>query len=134
MEIREIQPAEYKAAQRLLIDNDFGSRVADPEQFRELVVRAQMALVAIESGAVIGFARAITDGVSNGYVSLLVVDEAHRRKGIGRALMAKLMGSDRRLTWVLRASRPDARAFYERLGFTSSTVAMERLREKQSDT
>jgi ribosomal protein S18 acetylase RimI-like enzyme len=131
MEIRQIDPAMYEAARQLLIDNGFGGRVESIEDFRLLVERAQRAIVAIVETQVVGFARALTDGVSNGYVSMLVVAAAHRRTGIGRALMYELMGEDRRLTWVLRSSRPEARAFYERIGFVASTVAMERPRAKR---
>jgi ribosomal protein S18 acetylase RimI-like enzyme len=130
MQIRDIEPAEYEAARRLLAENGFGRRVENAESFRLLAERAQRAIVAIVDGEVVGFARALTDGVSNGYVSMLVVSEAHRREGVGRALMHALMGDDRRLTWVLRSARPEARAFYERVGFVASAVAMERLRER----
>src|SRR4051794_9895080 len=106
MEVRAVLPNEVEAARQLLLTAGWVRKVANGEEFAKLISRSQLALVAIEDGQIVGFIRALTDGMTNGYISMVVVAEALRGTGIGRALVEAVVGSDERITWVLRAGRP----------------------------
>jgi GNAT superfamily N-acetyltransferase len=127
MEVRPIRPHEVEAARQLLLSAGWDRCVSEAAEFSALLDRSQVKLVAVAQGEVIGFLRAITDGMANGYISMVVVHEQHRGKGVGKALVHAAVGERRQMTWVLRAGRtPGVSEFYQKLGFAKSEVAMER--------
>lgn len=85
------------------------------------------AVVAVDGTRVIGFARALCDEVSNGYVSMVAVAPDLRGRGIGRELVRQLIQDDTGITWILRAGHGSDK-FWEKMGFQGSAVAMERVR------
>ncbi|MGE3926864.1 MAG: GNAT family N-acetyltransferase [Lautropia sp.] len=125
MEVRDLRENEIEAARRFLCTNGWGHRLGDVERFRRLVEGSQRTAVAIAEGEIVGFARGVTDGVSNGYLSMVAVDPKCRRNGVGRRLVAHVIGPDRSLTWVLRADREGAPQFFAAIGFVRSDAAME---------
>lgn len=128
MNVRPIRPEEFELARKLLSACGWTKKVEDLEVFATSVRASQIALVAEIDGQVVGFLRAITDGVFNGYISMVAVAPEHRGSGIGKALLAAAMGENTNITWVLRADREGVQDFYTSLGFEKSTVVMERRR------
>ena len=126
IEYRALAEGEQEAARRFLADLGWADRVADPERFARMVAGAHT-VAAWEGQRLVGFARALCDDASNGYLSTVAVAEDCRGKGIGRELVERLMGSDPGITWVLRAGR-GSEPFWEKMGFQRSAVAMERTR------
>jgi ribosomal protein S18 acetylase RimI-like enzyme len=129
MHIRPINRDEIEHARRMLAESGWTRKVEDTAKFEQLIERSQVALVAVQDDKVVGFIRALTDGVFNGYISMVVVSKAHRGKGIGSALLREAMGTNPEITWVLRADRDGVPDFYKKLGFRLSNVAMERRRQ-----
>lgn len=129
MQVRSADAAsDLDAVHHLLSTNGWAHRVGTVEDLGRLISASQRVLVAVKEDEVVGFARAITDGISNGYLSMVVVAEPHRRRGIGQALVMRLIGSDPDVTWMLRAGREGAAEFFAKLGFNASMTALERPR------
>ncbi|MCP2323765.1 GNAT superfamily N-acetyltransferase [Hamadaea flava] len=96
------------------------------EDFAEQVRTAWRVVGAFDSdGKLVGFARAVSDGLAIAYLADVYVDDAHRGHGLGVALVHKMIedGPGREFRWMLHTS--DAHGLYEKFGF-GSTTAMER--------
>jgi len=129
MEFKSITPEDYEAVRQFLTKVGWQQRVSDPEKFRRMMAKTDRIVVAWDGTQVVGFARALCDGVSNGYISMVGVSAEHRGKGIGRKLVENLIGNDVHITWILRAG-PGSEGFWEKMGFKGSEVAMERVRSQ----
>ena len=128
--IRDAQPSDVESVRLFLGENGWAHRTGSSEHFAQLIANSQRTALAIKDSHIVGFARGITDGLSNGYLSMVVVCGQHRREGVGRALVEHVMGDNTAITWVLRAGREGASDFFSKLGFETSTIAMERSRLK----
>jgi ribosomal protein S18 acetylase RimI-like enzyme len=128
--VRDVLPSEVESVRLFLGQNGWTHRTGSAEHFAQLIANSQRNAVAMKASQIIGFARGITDGLSNGYLSMVVVCGQHRREGVGRALVEHVMGENTDITWVLRAGREGASNFFSSLGFETSTIAMERPRGK----
>ena len=124
--VRKIDFSEIEKVRTLLASHGWADRVGDEDRFYMLVDNSTVANVAVVHRRVVGFVRAITDRLSNGYISMLIVDPAYRKQGIGRALINSIIEFGRpEVTWLLRAGREGAPEFFDALGFSKSAEAME---------
>ena len=127
MEVRPIAPDDYEPVRQFLSEAGWGQRVGDAEKFKKMIENTGRTVVALEGPRVVGFARALCDEVSNGYISMVAVAADVRGRGVGSELVRRLIGTDAGVTWVLRAGRGSG-GFWEKMGFKPSEVAMERVR------
>ena len=143
--IRPFAPADLPGAFDLLSTQGWAHRVHDApallrliEALLRLIEASQRVVVAEaagpegQAGQIIGFARAISDGLSNGHIAMAVVAPAHQRQGIGRQLVQALMVGGPGISWMLRASRSQAPEFFAKLGFVPAPDAMARPRAVQT--
>jgi len=128
IEFRGASSEDIDQLRMFLAANGWEKRVANVDRFRKMMENASRTVVAIESERIVGFARALCDDVSNGYIGTVAVAEDHRGQGIGREMVRRLMGDDPNITWVLRAGR-GSEEFWKKMGFETSSMAMERIRK-----
>jgi N-acetylglutamate synthase-like GNAT family acetyltransferase len=128
---KPLEPDDYDKVRQLLIDVGWQARVRDQKRFEQMMHGASRTVIASEGERVVGFARALFDGASNGYISTVAVAADKQKQGIGRELVRRLMGVDEpgKITWVLRSGR-DSDGFWEKMGFKKSETAMEIVRKE----
>ncbi len=89
-----------------------------PAQHLALLRGSAHVVLARRGPAVVGFVTAISDGVLSAYIPLLEVRRAHRGRGIGRALVRRMLERLDHLYMVDLVCDPGLAPFYEPLGFT----------------
>ena len=85
-----------------------------------------------ESGNIVGFVTAISDGVSIAYIPYLEVLPPWEGRGIGTELMQRMLHALRDLYAVDLTCDADVQPFYARLGMRPSTGMIQRNYARQS--
>jgi len=90
----------------------------DRAQLSRLVANSMYVVSAWDGERLVGFARAISDGVRNAYVSTVAVLPEWRGRHIGRECMRRLVEGEGKegVRWVLHA-REELHGFYRENGF-----------------
>lgn len=70
-----------------------------------------------DTGAQVGFARAVSDGVSFAYLGDVIVDPLHRGAGVGTAVIRAMIDDGPGADFVWTLFTADAHGLYERFGF-----------------
>jgi GNAT superfamily N-acetyltransferase len=127
--IRDARPGESSGIARLLEQLGYPSSAEQVRQRLERLIDSadDRVFVAELRGGLVGLAalhvsRSIEHDGDAGKVSAIVVDERHRRNGIGEALIGAVESEARKRGCVLlflttAERRKDAHAFYRRIGF-----------------
>jgi GNAT superfamily N-acetyltransferase len=122
---RRIAPAEVV---RLLRQTAWGAGRTEAGVARALEA-APLRVGAWSGARLVGFARALTDGVYRAYVEDVVVDESRRGEGIGRALLRELLDPLQEVELVALDCGDELVPFYASLGFVrSGNARMESVR------
>jgi ribosomal protein S18 acetylase RimI-like enzyme len=93
------------------------------------IAGARWVVHAYDGARLVGFSRALSDGVSSAYLSSVMVDPGYRRRGIGREMMSRLVAGRDDIKFVLHA-RAGAAEFYAAVGFAPATDMMVRDRRR----
>lgn len=123
----QVRPIPPEAVRRLYEHVGWWPRRAHADIARLLA--AGPAIGAWADGALIGFARAVTDGPARAYVEDVVVRDVYRRRGVGTLLLTRLLDELAHVETVSLFCAADLVPFYAAHGFEPTTqVVMHRPR------
>ena len=112
----------------LFVSAGWGWRAEDPVKLAALLEGSRFVASAHDDERdlrLVGFARAISDGVTNAYVSTVVVLPEYRGKGIGAEVVRRLLDGKDTIRFVLHAA-PGVQEFYRKLGFEDASDMLRR--------
>jgi GNAT superfamily N-acetyltransferase len=118
IEYRDTHDVDLNQLAALFVTAGWDHRGYPRENLAALVANSRFVVHAWERARLVGFARAISDGVSNAYVSTVAVLPDWRGRGIGREIVRRLVEGEGKsgIRWVLHA-RGELHGFYQLNGF-----------------
>lgn len=125
----EIEGSELQ--ELLEIYRSVGWMKHDEEIIRTVFNASTHNVFAVTEGRIIGFARALSDGVFNAAIYDVVVHKDHQGKGIARLLLENLLDELKNVSCIHLISTTGNTTFYEKCGFKKLTTGMAIYRNPQ---
>ncbi|BFP41700.1 hypothetical protein FGF1_25450 [Flavobacteriaceae bacterium GF1] len=81
-----------------------------------------------ENSELIGFGRAISDGVYRALIDDIVVDDSYQKLGLGKVIVENLLKQLAGVEGIFLNTKPDLEGFYKKFGFkkVEGTITMEK--------
>ena len=91
---------------------------SDPKNAMKALRQSYCAFAAFDGQKMVGYFRALSDGVSDAYLLDLFVDPQYRRRGIAGELTARIVARLKAdgIEWITAISTPEAKNVYLRIG------------------
>jgi GNAT superfamily N-acetyltransferase len=106
---------DLDAVERLLRDTYWAWE--RPRAVMDQSIARSICLGAYWRGAQVGFGRIVTDGLTIAWICDVVIDEAHRGTGLGKALIEAIVSHPEIVDIRQLLATRDAHALYEKFGF-----------------
>ncbi len=109
---------DHDAVERLLHGTYWAAK--RPREIIEKSIARSLCLGAYCRGALVGFARVVTDGLTIAWICDVVIDETHRGTGLGKALVEAVVTHPEIADVRQILATRDAHTLYEKFGFERS--------------
>lgn len=95
-----------------------------PEALATVFGNSRFTCFAYANGVLVGAGRSLADGLDCAYIAGGAVHPDHQGRGLGTAIMRRLVELSRGHKKIILYANPGAEPFYEKLGFLPMNTAM----------
>ena len=108
--------------QKLLDNNTFWAKSRTIKDLKKCLANSDVVISLWVGNEIVGFGRALTDGIYRGVLWDIVIDQKHQGKGYGKLIVKSLLSSKKiRNTKKLYLMTTNKKLFYSQLNFKEVT-------------
>lgn len=108
------------------IYHSVGWKKHDEEKIKKVFQSSHAVAIAYEEDNIVGFGRALSDGVFNAAIYDVVVEEHYQNKGIGQQIIRNLLTQLKDISCIHLVSTAGNEEFYRKAGFRKMKTGMAR--------
>ena len=108
--------------QKLLNNNAFWAKNRTINDLKKCLAKSDVVISIWVGNEIVGFGRALTDGIYRGVLWDIVIDQNHQGKGFGKLIVNKLLSSKQiKNTKKIYLMTTNKKLFYSQMDFTEVT-------------
>lgn len=119
----------WEQLEAVYVAADFGHKPA--EYLKTVFSNSMFKCFAFDGPSLIGAGRVLGDGLDCAYICDVVVLPQYQGRGVGRAVMRRLMELSAGHNKIILYANPGKEGFYRKLGFCPMNTAMAIFKDKQ---
>ncbi|TLF38946.1 GNAT family N-acetyltransferase [Maribacter aurantiacus] len=125
-EINTIELPTEKELENLFSQTTWASE-RKSQNIRRMLNNVNVFVTIRKNSELIGFGRAISDGIYRALVDDIIVDNDYRKKGLGKIIVENILKQLNGIDEIFLNTKPDLEQFYKKFGFNkANTITMKK--------
>ncbi|MBT8307501.1 MAG: GNAT family N-acetyltransferase [Maribacter sp.] len=126
LEINITQLPSEKELKKLFSQTTWASKRKN-QDIRKMLENLNVFVTIRKNSALIGFGRAITDGIYRALIDDIIVDNSYQKRGLGKVIVENLLKQLVGIDEIFLNTKPDLEEFYKKFGFAKvRTITMKK--------
>lgn len=108
------------------IYHSVGWKKHNEEKIKKIFTLSNIVTIAYDKDKIVGFGRAMSDGVFNAAIYDVVIEDTYQYKGIGQQIIGDLLAQLKDISCVHLVATTGNEEFYRKIGFSKMKTGMAR--------